>query len=131
MFVEKMDSFNKIDKFIIKLLNLNISPKRFHYNEIYLKLLNNEFTYEEYKNRLTTIKIYIKQLDIIKKIPIIEQCSKEWFETRKNLLTASDTHNAILKSKNLIKNKALEIVNFIKGDALTWGKQFEPIANNI
>ena len=69
MFVEKMDSFNKIDKFIIKLLNLNISPKRFHYNEIYLKLLNNEFTYEEYKNRLTTIKIYIKQLDIIKKIP--------------------------------------------------------------
>ena len=131
MFVEKMDSFNKIDKFIIKLLNLNISPKRFHYNEIYLKLLNNEFTYEEYKNRLTTIKIYIKQLDIIKKIPIIEQCSKEWFETRKNILTASDTHNAILKSKNLIKNKALEIVNFIKGDALTWGKQFEPIANNI
>ena len=81
-------------------MNLNISPKRFHYNEIYLKLLNNEFTYEEYKNRLTTIKIYIKQLDIIKKIPIIEQCSKEWFETRKNLLTASDTHNAILKSKN-------------------------------
>ena len=126
-----MELNKKIDNFIIKLLNLGINPKRFHYEEIYLELLNNEFSYEEYKNRLTNIKIYIKQLNLIKNIPIIEQCSKEWYETRKNILTASDTHNAILKNKSLIKNKALETINYIKCDAMTWGKNFEPIANNI
>jgi putative phage-type endonuclease len=127
-----MDLNNKIDSFIIKLIKKGISPKRYHYEELYIKsYIKIEFTFDDYKKRLTNIKIWIKQLNILNTIPIIVQCTKEWYEARKGLLTASDTHNAILKNKSLIKNKSLNIMNFIKGDALTWGKQFESIANNI
>ena len=51
------------------------------------------------RNRLQKIKSYKKQLKEINKIPVIVQRSDEWFNTRKNLITASDMAQALNKGK--------------------------------
>jgi putative phage-type endonuclease len=88
-------------------------------------------TEEEFKDAINKIKKNRKQLKHLKTLPIVVQRSDEWFDMRKNMLTASDTYNAIIKSKTLVKTKAKKIVKRIKAKALTWGIMFEPIATNI
>ena len=123
------NKYENIDNFIWALLRKNKTPKKKDYNKIYLDIYN--FSYEDYINRLNFIKLSIKQLNKLKEIPIVEQRTEEWYNMRKNMLTASDTYNAINKSNYLIKNKALKIQQHIKCAALTWGIMFEPIATNI
>lgn len=123
------NKYENIDNFIWALLKKNKTPKKKDYNKIYLDIYN--FSYEDYTNRLNFIKLSIKQLNKLKEIPIVEQRTEEWYNMRKNMLTASDTYNAINKSNYLIKNKALKIQQNIKCAALTWGIMFEPIATNI
>ena len=123
------NKYENIDNFIWALLKKNKIPKKKNYNKIYFDIYN--FSYEDYINRLNFIKLSIKQLNKLKEIPIVEQRTEEWYNMRKNMLTASDTYNAINKSNYLIKNKALKIQQNIKCAALTWGIMFEPIATNI
>lgn len=86
---------------------------------------------DEFKDAIIKIKKNRKQLKHLKTLPVVVQRSDEWFDMRKNMLTASDTYNAIIKSKTLVKTKAKKIVKRIKAKALTWGIMFEPIATNI
>jgi len=86
---------------------------------------------DEFKDAINKIKKNRKQLKHLKTLPIVVQRSDEWFDMRKNMLTASDTYNAIIKSKTLVKTKAKKIVKRIKAKALTWGIMFEPVATNI
>jgi putative phage-type endonuclease len=88
-------------------------------------------TEEEFKDAINKIKKNRKQLKHLKTLPVVVQRSDEWFDMRKNMLTASDTYNAIIKSKTLVKTKAKKIVKRIKAKALTWGIMFEPVATNI
>jgi len=88
-------------------------------------------TEDEFKDAINKIKKNRKQLKHLKTLPVVVQRSDEWFDMRKNMLTASDTYNAIIKSKTLVRDKAKKIVKRIKAKALTWGIMFEPIATNI
>jgi len=100
-------------------------PKSIDYKQIY------NVKEEDFSNAICKIKKNIKQLKKLKNLPVVEQRTEEWYNMRKNMLTASDTYNALIKSKSLIKNKAKKIVQHIKCKALTWGIMFEPIATNI
>ena len=100
-------------------------PKSIDYKDIY------NVKEEDFNNAICKIRKNIKQLNKLKLLPIVEQRTEEWYNMRKNMLTASDTYNALIKSKSLVKNKAKKIVQHIKCKALTWGIMFEPIATNI
>jgi len=103
----------------------NVLPKKKDYKEIF------NISQEDFFITLKKIRKNIKQLEYLRTIPIVEQRTTEWYEMRKNMLTASDTYNAMIQSKTLVKNKAKKIVQHIKAAALTWGIMFEPIATKI
>jgi|TARA_B110000858_G_C17794713_1_gene471756 putative phage-type endonuclease len=100
-------------------------PKKTDYKPIY------NVSSEEFNDGINKIKKNIKQLNHLKTLPIVEQRTDEWYEMRKNMLTASDTYNALIQSKSLVKSKAKKIIKHIRCNALTWGIMFEPIAANI
>ncbi len=94
------------------------------------------------EDRLHKIELYKEKLKEIKKIPVIVQRSDEWFNVRKNLITASDMAQALNKGKfgsqkefiikkvtNLIENNN----TYIQSDnpALLWGVKYEEVANSI
>ena len=94
------------------------------------------------RNRLQKIKSYKKQLKEINKIPIIVQRSDEWFNTRKNLITASDMAQALNKGKfgnqkDFLTKKINNLLNnnnkYVQSDniALVWGVKYEEVANMI
>lgn len=58
------------------------------------------------------------------------QKSKEWYEMRNGLLTASDW-GKILDGKNDVLLKKCGDDTFIGGDAIDWGNKYEPVANMI
>ena len=139
---------------VYKYLELNALPKINDKNQsidehivenIYTNLMisqDTNITKEYIISRLDKIKIYKKQLEKIKKIPIIVQRSDEWFNTRKNLITASDMAQALNKGKFgsqkdfLIKkvNNLVENNNtYVQSDniALLWGVKYEEVANKI
>lgn len=77
---------------------------------------------------------------ILKKLvsqPIIKQRTLEWFEARKNRLTASDLADAIkdTKASDTIAKKKAKItkdnINYNAIKALKWGTMFEPMATRI
>ena len=78
--------------------------------------------------------------EILKKLvsqPIIKQRTLEWFEARKNRLTASDLADAIkdTKASDTIAKKKAKIIkdntNYNAIKALKWGTMFEPMATRI
>ena len=75
-------------------------PKSIDYKQIY------NVKEEDFSNAICKIKKNIKQLKKLKNLPVVEQRTEEWYNMRKNMLTASDTYNALIKSKSLVKNKA-------------------------
>lgn len=91
-----------------------------------------DFSKEEIDNRVIKLNKYIKQLQELKKLPYIKQRSEEWFNLRKNRLTASDLEDAI-KGNNikLAKKKAgviKDTTNYSEIPPLKWGVMFEPMA---
>ena len=93
-------------------------------------------------NRLKNIRNSKKRLEELKKIPIIEQRSDEWFNARKNMITASDMAQALNKGKfgnqkdfiikkvtNLINNENVYLKTTDK--ILLWGVRYEEVANKI
>ena len=120
-------------------LLINITDNIF--NNLRISLETN-INHKYIENRLYKIKLYKKQLEEIQKIPVIVQRSDEWFNVRKNLITASDMAQALNKGKFgsqkefLIKkvNNLIENNNtYIQSDnpALLWGVKYEEVANKI
>tara|TARA_B100000401_G_scaffold196436_1_gene132450 strand:+ start:142 stop:1278 length:1137 start_codon:yes stop_codon:yes gene_type:complete len=129
--IPKMNNTNDLLNYIVE----NI------YNNLVISLDSN-ITKEYIQKRLSNIENYKKQLQIIKDIPMIIQRSDEWFNVRKNLITASDMAQALNKGKFgsqkdfLIKkiNNLLENNNtYVQSDnvALLWGVKYEEVANKI
>ena len=129
--IPKMNNTNDLLNYIVE----NI------YNNLVISLDSN-ITKEYIQNRLSNIENYKKQLQIIKEIPMIIQRSDEWFNVRKNLITASDMAQALNKGKFgsqkdfLIKkiNNLIENNNaYVQSDnvALLWGVKYEEVANKI
>jgi len=88
--------------------------------------------------RKKQITRYKEKLNKLREIPVIEQRSPEWYEVRKNLITASDFAQALgdgkfSSQKQLYKNKCgYEEVEF-NGNIppLKWGTMFEYVAQTI
>ena len=68
-------------------------------------------TEDEFKDAINKIKKNRKQLKHLKTLPVVVQRSDEWFDMRKNMLTASDTYNAIIKSKTFISKVRIKCPN--------------------
>ena len=91
------------------------------------------------ENRINhTLPKLRERLAELRKIPIIEQRSIEWFNARKNIITASDFAQALGEGKfgtqkELYQKKCgYEMVNFDPYIApLKWGCMFEPVASEI
>ena len=129
--IPKMNNTNDLLNYIVE----NI------YNNLVISLDSN-ITKEYIQKRLSNIENYKNQLQIIKEIPMIIQRSDEWFNVRKNLITASDMAQALNKGKFgsqkdfLIKkiNNLIENNNaYVQSDnvALLWGVKYEEVANKI
>jgi putative phage-type endonuclease len=94
---------------------------------------NNNLTNDE-NERLKKLNKYRLELERLKTQPYIKQRSPEWFELRKNRLTASDLADAIAKNNSsLVKKKAglfhdASNIDFSKIKPLVWGTMFEPMA---
>ena len=90
-------------------------------------------TQEQFDERLATIIKNKQQLEELKKLPFVKQRSEEWFELRKNRLTASDLEDAIKENNiRLAKKKAgviKDTTNYTTIPALKWGVMFEPMAS--
>ena len=129
--ISKMDYESDLVNYIVE----NI------YNNLVISLDTN-ITKKYIQNRLSNIENYKKQLQIIKEIPMIIQRSDEWFNVRKNLITASDMAQALNKGKfgsqkdffikkinNLVENSN----TYVQSDnvALLWGVKYEEVANKI
>lgn len=89
------------------------------------------------ESRVSDIYDYRKQLHTLRKMPYIAQRTDEWYNLRKQRLTASDTAQAIGKGKfgnrdQLINKKVMEM----RGESppfkvmapMKWGIMFEPMA---
>ena len=104
--------------------------------------LDDNITVKYIYDRLSKIKDYQIQLEEIKRIPVIVQRTDEWFNTRKNLITASDIGQALNKGKfgnqkQFIIKKVDALLSsenvYIQSDSppLLWGTKFEEVANKI
>lgn len=89
------------------------------------------------KNRLKEIKKYRAQLARLRAIPTMEQRSPEWYAARQNMLTASDTAQALGRGKfgtraQLLQKKRDERAGvaapFKMLPPLKWGIMFEEMA---
>jgi putative phage-type endonuclease len=117
---------SNIEKLIWSIYKIKTKlPKKTDYKSIY------NVSEEDFINAINKIRKNIKQLKYLTTLPVVEQRTTEWYEMRTNMLTASDTYNALIKSKTLVKSKAKKIIKRIKCNSLTWGIMFEPIAANI
>lgn len=108
----------------------------FIYEKIYISVEDN-ITKQYIKERLTKILNYQKQLEELKKIPIIEQRSQEWYEARQGLISASDFGQALNRGEYgtqrefLIKKITGKSKEITYKAPLLWGVKFEEVATNI
>jgi len=94
---------------------------------------------EEYvKERIKKIKAYMDQLEELKRIPIVEQRSPEWYKMRGEIITASDFAQALGDGKfgtqkQIFQKKCgYEEQKFNPSlPPLKWGTMFEPVANML
>jgi len=131
----------KIETFLWQLqnhLSVNISvasPKKIENVCKYISELA-ELQNEYVTSRIKTIIGYKKQLEHVNSLPQVKQRSEEWYELRKNMLTASDTAQALGLSKyskqsQLVTKKAFPEKNNMNGmviPALRHGIVYESMA---
>lgn len=117
---------NQVELYIWSYFKKNIQPNSEHWNH------DLPFSYHDYMERLDFINRSRNQLKILKKNKGIKQKSDEWYDIRKNMLTASNTYEGVKCYNSLIRKKALKISdNISSSPALEWGILFEPIACKI
>lgn len=138
--IDRIISMNKID-----IYNIKEKDKFLIYNV--MKYINNIYINFKYiEDRIELLKKNIDTLEKLKKIPQIKQRSLEWYEARKNMITASDMAEALNKGKfgtqkNLIIKKVTNLVNVSDLNKnnnkkeyiapLQWGIKYEDVACNI
>jgi len=139
--------FNFIKKRIkknLKIIHINDIMKIFNHSDTLLATTDDLLIYDSIKNnskksfsnhlknRKKQLIEYRKILNNLKKLPFIKQRTIEWFNARKNRLTASDLGDAIKENNiKLAKQKAGIVknnTNFATIPALKWGTMFEAMA---
>jgi putative phage-type endonuclease len=138
--IDRIITMNKID-----IYNIQEKDKILIYNV--MKYINNIYINLKYiEDRIELLKKNIDTLEKLKKIPQMKQRSLEWYEARKNMITASDMAEALNKGKfgtqkNLIIKKVTNLVNVSDLNKnnnkkeyiapLQWGIKYEDVACNI
>ena len=106
------------------------------YNNVSVSVDDN-VTKEYINNRLLRIEKYQNQLEELKKIPLIEQRSEEWYKARQTLISASDFGQALNRGEygsqrdfiiKKVEGKSKEI-KYKK--PLLWGVKYEDVATSI
>lgn len=116
----------KADSLISSFYEFDIVPRESNYKSSF-KISKNTFM-----NRIHTIKKNRKQLmKIHTKKKNIKQLSDEWFDIRRNMLTASQTMEYIRKTPSVIKQKQNKESNSFTSSATSWGNMFEPVAKQL
>ena len=115
----------KTDSLISSFYEFDIIPRECDYKPIY------NISKDIFLNRLRIIKNNRKQLSKIYKKKTIKQQSDEWFEIRKNMLTASETLEYIRKTPSILRKKQNKETNNFTSSATSWGNMFEPLAKQI
>lgn len=95
-----------------------------------------QLTTQQIIPRIQQIRKYRQALKHLQSLPQVAQRSPEWYELRRNRLTASDMAQAMGRGKfgnraQLVKKKAFpEETSFnMNSEPLRWGVMFEPIAS--
>ena len=96
------------------------------------------YTKTDIELRKTVLKKNVKQLLHLKTLPVIEQKSEEWYNVRKNLITASDFAQALGEGKFGTQKQFYEKKCGFDEDVfnanlppLKWGNMFESVAQSI
>lgn len=122
---EKCEELFKLDYYIYKCIRDKV---KINFKDEAVVMFDKEFV----KNRKQEIKNNIKQLNLLKKQPLIKQRTQEWYDIRKERLTASDLEEAIGNNcLKLAKKKAgvlKEDINYSSIPPLKWGTMFEEMA---
>ena len=91
-----------------------------------------EYTADVIEARKQTLMKYKTKLHALQQIPLVKQRTAEWFELRRQRLTASDLYDAIKNNNLALAKKKAGIVqnnvNYGTIPALKWGTMFEPMA---
>lgn len=139
-----MTTTQDIDKPLRDLLN-NVSSETFDgikEDDLVgiVKLMCHATDTDDIRKRVQEIRTYRKELARLRSIPLIAQRTTEWYELRKQRLTASDTAQAIGRGKfgtrkQLLQKKILESQGvsapFRTVPAMKWGIMFEPMAMRV
>lgn len=127
-FIKGSYETNEISNIDFAIYKYLISNKAINYDDNILKNMPKEFIDE----RAGKIISYMDKLKELKNIPLIQQRSEEWFELRKNRLTASVLDEAIKENNLKLAKKKAGIIkdntNYSTIPSLKWGVMFEPMA---
>ena len=92
---------------------------------------------EHIVERFAKVDKWKRQLEHLKTLPVIEQRSQLWYDTRDRLITASDAGVCLGFGKfgtpgDVLKKKcSYEDVPFIEAPPLKWGTMLEDVANSF
>ena len=109
-------------------------------NIYYIGLYTNDYIRKKFTelNELEQKRGYLKShLSQLKQLELPEQRSKEWYEMRENVLTASSLADALGKGHFntrddlLIDKTSKEQKPFIINDIIQWGVKYEPVATEF
>ena len=109
-------------------------------NDIYNKVsvsVDDNVTKDYINNRLLNILRYQHQLEELKKIPVIEQRSEEWYKARQTLISASDFGQALNRGEYgsqrdfIIKKVTGKSKEITYKKPLLWGVKYEDVATAI
>jgi len=96
-----------------------------------------EMKVEECRERIVNLENIEDKINSLKQLKLPEQRSKEWFDMRNNLLTASSLADSLGKGHfttrdNLLIDKtSTEKKPFITNDIIQWGVKYEPTATTF
>ena len=109
--------------------------KRKYLSEIVEKRLDQKI--DSFRERLFQISSIHEKVEKLKQLQLPEQRSKEWYELRSNILTASSLADALGKGhfntreSLLIDKTSKEEKPFFTNDIIQWGVKYEPTATKF
>jgi putative phage-type endonuclease len=126
-----INNLTKLDLFIYKNIdnnNINDLCNKYLLSKNYVSEYDKDFI----KKRYEELSEYKNVLKDLKKIKLIKQRSQEWFNIRKERLTASDLGEALSNNNSRLAKKKAGITkdntNYSSIPPLKWGTMFENMA---
>ncbi len=127
-FVQNNEEYSKdeIKENLYSIYDINNSCEEYVINKLI------DHIYEEHLNKQETYKRRKEQLNVLKKLELPEQRTKEWYEMRKEKLTASSLASALDKchftSRNELILSKIEEKPYESNEITEWGVKYEDIA---